>query len=204
MTERQVATFCRICEPACGLVGTVRDNELVQIRPDKSHPISKGFCCHKGIAALDLHRDPDRLNQPMKRQQDGTFEAVSWDTAVSEIANKLRGILDESGPDAVASYVGNPSAFNSLARPSITSFLRQLGTQRSFGSGTQGLCQQVRRQHRGLRHPQRSSDSRPREHRFPPDPRREPGHLPHEFSVHCGSHGRTPCRPQARREDSLH
>ncbi|MEM1248320.1 MAG: molybdopterin-dependent oxidoreductase [Acidobacteriota bacterium] len=137
MTEQTVHTFCRVCEPCCGLVGTVRDGELVKLAPDKEHPISKGFCCHKGLAALDVHRDPDRLDVPLRRTASGRFEEVSWDEAFQEIGARLQQILEESGGDAVSSYIGNPSAFNALARPSALGFLRQLGVERTFGSGTQ-------------------------------------------------------------------
>jgi anaerobic selenocysteine-containing dehydrogenase len=130
-------TFCRVCEPACGLVASVENGELVALAPDKAHPITQGFACNKGIAGLDIHRDPDRLARPLARQPDGTFAPLSWDDAAREIARRLRAIADESGPDAVAAYIGNPTAFNTLAGPAIGSFFGQLGTRRSFGSGTQ-------------------------------------------------------------------
>jgi Molybdopterin oxidoreductase Fe4S4 domain len=41
-------TFCRICEPLCGMVATVEDGRLVALRPDKEHPLSAGFACQKG------------------------------------------------------------------------------------------------------------------------------------------------------------
>ena len=72
-----VPTFCRVCEPACGLVARVEDGEIQSIRPDKEHPVSKGFACQKGIASLDIHRDPDRVDRPQRRREDGTFEDVS-------------------------------------------------------------------------------------------------------------------------------
>jgi anaerobic selenocysteine-containing dehydrogenase len=130
-------TFCRVCEPACGLVASVENGELVALAPDKAHPITQGFACNKGIAGLDIHRDPDRLARPQQRQPDGSFAPIGWDDAAREIARRLRTIVDESGPDAVASYIGNPTAFNTLAGPAIGSFFGQLGTRRSFGSGTQ-------------------------------------------------------------------
>src|SRR5690349_2531812 len=46
--ERRTATYCRVCEPACGLVATVRDGELVALEPDRDHPVSRGFACRKG------------------------------------------------------------------------------------------------------------------------------------------------------------
>ncbi len=39
------ATFCRICEPLCGMIATVEDDRLIELRPDKDHPVSAGFAC---------------------------------------------------------------------------------------------------------------------------------------------------------------
>jgi anaerobic selenocysteine-containing dehydrogenase len=137
MAIEKKITFCRVCEPACGLVASVEDGALVALAPDKAHPVTQGFACNKGIAGLDIHRDPDRLARPMKRGDDGAFAALAWDDAVREIAARLRTIQGESGPEAIAAYIGNPTAFNTLAGPALGSFFGQLGTRRSFGSGTQ-------------------------------------------------------------------
>ena len=137
MPTKEVATFCRICEPSCGLVATVEDGALVGVKPDANHPVTKGFACNKGLAGLDLHRDPDRCDHPQRRRPDGTFERISWDQAISEIAEKIRAIRDRDGESAFASYVGNPMAFNALAGPAVGSFLYQLGVRKNFSSGTQ-------------------------------------------------------------------
>lgn len=137
MDERMISTFCRVCEPACGLVARVKDGELVRLLPDKAHPVTRGFACHKGLAGDEVHRDPDRLDHPLRRRADGRFERISWDQAIDEIATRLRTLLDEHGPAALAPYVGNPTAFNTLAGPAIGAFFGQLGVHRSFSSGTQ-------------------------------------------------------------------
>lgn len=137
MDERIVRTFCRVCEPSCGLVARVADGEIRQLEPDRDHPVTRGFACHKGLAALDIHRDPDRLAHPQRRTQDGRFEDVSWDDAISGIASEIARIRDLHGPDAIGAYLGNPLAFNALAGPATGSFLAQLGTRQVFSSGTQ-------------------------------------------------------------------
>ncbi|MBW2241073.1 MAG: molybdopterin-dependent oxidoreductase [Deltaproteobacteria bacterium] len=131
-----VSTFCRVCEPACGLIARVEDGEITSLRPDRDHPISKGFACHKGIASLDIHLDPDRVDRPQRRTADG-FEDASWDEAIGDIAARLRRILDEDGPEAITAYVGNPTAFNTFVGPAIGSLLGQLGIRKTFSSGTQ-------------------------------------------------------------------
>ena len=51
---RLVPTFCRICEPLCGLVAEVdADGTVRDLRPDRDHPVSEGFACHKGLAAVE-------------------------------------------------------------------------------------------------------------------------------------------------------
>jgi len=137
MPERhEVRTFCRVCEPACGLVAEVEVSELRGLAPDRAHPVTRGFACHKGIAGVEIHHDPDRLDHPLRRAPDG-FERLGWDAAVGSVAERLRAILDAHGPAAVASYVGNPAAFNTLAGPAAGALFAQLGARRHFGSGTQ-------------------------------------------------------------------
>ncbi|MEK9819685.1 MAG: molybdopterin-dependent oxidoreductase, partial [Pseudomonadales bacterium] len=131
-----VKTFCRVCEPSCGLVAEVNNGEITALKPDKTHPVTKGFACHKGLAMLDIHRDPDRLNRPLKRTDSG-LEPISWQQACEEIAARLNAIRAEHGENAIASYTGNPLAFNSTAGPAIGSFISALGCRRRFGSGTQ-------------------------------------------------------------------
>jgi len=134
---KQVHTFCRICEPSCGLLASVEGGELVELEPDREHPVTKGFACHKGMATLDVHRDPDRLGAPLCRSADGSFDTVGWDTALGAIASRTQAIREQHGPDAVGFYIGNPTAFNTLGGQGIGSFARQVGSRQIFGSGTQ-------------------------------------------------------------------
>lgn len=135
-SQREVRTFCRVCEPACGLVARVEGRELVSLAPDREHPVTHGFACNKGLAGVDVHRDPDRLDHPLRRTERG-FERASWDEAIADVASRVRGLVDRHGPDAVAWYMGNPTAFNTLAGPGVGAFFAQLQARRAFSSGTQ-------------------------------------------------------------------
>jgi len=136
----QVRTFCRICEPSCGLVADVRDGVLVKLTPDRDHPVTKGFACHKGLAAVDVNHDPDRLDHPLLRDggTDGNGRRpASWDEAMAWTAHRLQAIIDEHGPNAVSAYIGNPTAFNALATLHLGALLYSIGVRRTFSSGTQ-------------------------------------------------------------------
>jgi formate dehydrogenase len=59
---------------------------------------SSSAAAPKGIAMLDLQNDPDRVLHPLRKAADGTFERVSWDTALNDIGNRLKAIRDRGVP----------------------------------------------------------------------------------------------------------
>ena len=139
-----VRTFCRICEPSCGLVAHVDGGQLVKLTPDRGHPVTEGFACHKGLAAVDLHHDPDRLDMPQLRAADGTWSTTGWDHALADTARRLQSVIDRHGAGAVSAYVGNPTAFNALGQLHITTLLRTLGTEKNDACDARGLAPMTR------------------------------------------------------------
>lgn len=133
---KTVHTFCRVCEPSCGLLAEVDEGKVTRLRADASHPVTKGFACHKGLGYLAIHDDPDRLDVPMRRVGDA-FEATSWDEAIGSVAARLAAIREKHGPDAIAGYIGNPTAFNALCTQAISELFGVLGSRTIFSSGTQ-------------------------------------------------------------------
>ncbi|MDA2894491.1 molybdopterin-dependent oxidoreductase [Mycolicibacterium sp. BiH015] len=124
-------TFCRICEPLCGMIATVEDGKLVALRPDKEHPLSAGFACQKGIAFTEVVNDPDRVTTPLRRTSDG-FEPVSWDEALGDIAGRLSAVLRDHGAGTVGWYMGNPGAFSYAHVLSIMAFIKGIGRGTHF------------------------------------------------------------------------
>ncbi len=130
-------TFCRLCEVGCGVVAEIDDGRGVRVRPDHDHPVTRGFACNKGLLAVEVHNDPARLTEPAHREADGVWRTLGWDAALDGISLRLQAIVDEGGPNAVALYLGNPTAFNAQAGVSAGLFLRLLGSDRLFSAGTQ-------------------------------------------------------------------
>lgn len=128
-------TFCRICEPLCGMVATVEDGKLTALRPDKDHPLSAGFACQKGIAFTEVVNDPDRVTTPLKRVGDG-FEPVGWDAALDDIAARLTEIHRRHGSGAFAWYMGNPAAFSYSHLFAAMAFAKGVGGESHFFSSS--------------------------------------------------------------------
>lgn len=134
---REQVTFCRICEPFCGLVATVEDGELKQLRPDPDNPSSKGFACARGIAMTEIQNDPDRVTHPMRRTANGGFVRVSWDVAMADIAARLRNICRNHGSGSVGWYMGNPAGASYAHLLWTLSFVQRLGTAHFYSVGSQ-------------------------------------------------------------------
>lgn len=139
MTVEQKVTYCRICEPLCGLVATVEDGRLLSLRPDQDHPLSRGQACPKGIAFSDVQNDPDRVLHPLRRTPSGEFEQVSWDDALSDIASRLKKVRSTYGGRSVGMYYGNPSAFSYSTTLWVAGFMKGLGSQHLYSAGSQDI-----------------------------------------------------------------
>ncbi len=96
----------------CGISIEVEGPRILSIRGDRDDPFSRGHICPKAAALQDIHEDPDRLRQPVRRRPGGGFERIGWDEAFAEVADKLRSIQDRRGRNAVGVYVGNPTVHN--------------------------------------------------------------------------------------------
>jgi anaerobic selenocysteine-containing dehydrogenase len=137
-TEERV-TYCRICEPLCGLVATVTDGELTQIRPDADHPLSKGFACPKGIAMTGVQNDPDRVTHPLRKRADGSFERTTWEQALDDIGRRLSEVISKHGGESIGWYYGNPSAFSYSHPIWVKGFMDALGSRHVYSAGSQDV-----------------------------------------------------------------
>ncbi|MDX6599759.1 MAG: hypothetical protein QOE87_3646 [Gaiellales bacterium] len=103
-------TICCHCDVFCGVLVDVGDDGLpARVRGDPNHPVSRGFICRRGQAAIEHFGHERRLNHPLRRvgpRGSGEFERVSWDEALDDIAGRMLTIREESGAEAVAHLVG--------------------------------------------------------------------------------------------------
>jgi anaerobic selenocysteine-containing dehydrogenase len=76
-------TYCKICPNQCGVIIDIAGDQIVKVRGDFSHPLSKGYTCPKGRAMGRAHHHPDAIIQPLMRK-DGELVAVGWDECLVE------------------------------------------------------------------------------------------------------------------------
>jgi anaerobic selenocysteine-containing dehydrogenase len=126
---------CPLCEATCGLEVTVSGRDVVRIRGDQEDVFSRGFICPKGSTLKQLHEDPDRLRAPLVKR-DGQWAEVSWDDAFAEVERRLLPVIKAHGRDAVAIYLGNPTAHNIEANIYVAQLIGALGTGHRYSAST--------------------------------------------------------------------
>jgi formate dehydrogenase len=99
-------TACILCSINCGVEVQTEARHIVRVRGDRAHPASRGYACEKA-QRLDYYQSSrDRLQTPLRRRPDGTFEPIDWDTAITEVAAKLAAIRDAHGGETIFYYGG--------------------------------------------------------------------------------------------------
>ncbi|QKG53915.1 molybdopterin-dependent oxidoreductase [Hymenobacter sp. BRD67] len=126
---------CNLCEAICGLEITHQDGKVLRIIGDKADPFSRGHICPKAVGLQEVYEDPDRLRHPLRRTATG-WEEISWDTALDEVADRLRQVRARHGAHATAWYAGNPTVHNSGTQLAAPGFLKALGSRHLFSASS--------------------------------------------------------------------
>jgi anaerobic selenocysteine-containing dehydrogenase len=139
-TTRIAHRTCPLCEAGCGLEVTLRRTEeggeqIQRIRGDREDVFSGGFICPKGSTLKHVHEDPDRLRTPLVRRNGEHVEAT-WEEAWEVVADGLAGVIERHGRDALAIYVGNPTAHSLSGMMFSRALLTGLGTRARFSAST--------------------------------------------------------------------
>ncbi len=154
--ERTVATYCYQCVAGPDLLKVrVEDNIATEITPNFDaatiHPAG-GKVCVKAFGLVQKAYNPHRILYPMKRtnpkkgrNEDPGFVRISWEEALTLVADRLNaaraaGLTDETGyPRVAASFGGGgtPTAYMGT----LPAFLSAWGpVDMSFGSGQGVKC----------------------------------------------------------------
>ncbi len=98
-------TVCILCSCNCGVevrLGGDDGRRFERVRGNKAHVASEGYTCEKALRLDHYQNSTGRLTSPLRRNAEGGYDEIDWDTAISEITAKLT----EIGGDATMYYGG--------------------------------------------------------------------------------------------------
>src|SRR5579859_2881144 len=100
----ETRSTCPYCSVSCGvIIYTIGDraknvtSQVVHVEGDPDHPINRGTLCPKGASLQQDILNDRRLLKPQVRRPGGTdWEDISWDTALNEIASRVKKLRDDT------------------------------------------------------------------------------------------------------------
>ncbi|MCT9820316.1 bifunctional nitrate reductase/sulfite reductase flavoprotein subunit alpha [Microbacterium sp. W1N] len=121
-------TVCSYCGVGCGIsVTSDADGALAKATGDRAHPTNAGRLCTKGATHVELMAAPGRMTTALRRPARGEAAVpVALDAAIAEAGARLRALVDEHGPDAVALYVSGQMSIEAqyLSNKLVKGYLR--------------------------------------------------------------------------------
>ena len=137
----QVHGMCQLCSTVCGITGWVKNGRIIKVDGNKNDPNSRGKLCGRGQAALNHQYHPERLLYPLRRvgaRGEGKWKRISWEEALSELADKLGAVRRSGKLEEFAFHQGR-----SRSKDAVRDFLRAFGTNTALNH--RGLCSAARR-----------------------------------------------------------
>src|SRR6266699_3614847 len=94
----ETRSTCPYCSVSCGvIIYTIGDKaknvipQVVHVEGDPDHPINRGTLCPKGASLeQDILNDRRLLNPQVRRPGSEHWEDISWDDAISEVAQRVK------------------------------------------------------------------------------------------------------------------
>jgi anaerobic selenocysteine-containing dehydrogenase len=102
---RVVRSACRGCHGVCQVLVHLEGDRVVKVTGDPDSPTSRGYICPKGKAAPQFLYHHDRLRYPLRREGErgeNRWVRVSWEEALSEMAERFTKIKEQSGAEFLA------------------------------------------------------------------------------------------------------
>ncbi len=98
----ETRSTCPYCSVSCGvIIHTLGDRaknvvpQVVHVEGDPDHPINRGTLCPKGASLQQDILNERRLVKPQVRRPGADhWEDIAWDTAIDEIARRVKSTRD--------------------------------------------------------------------------------------------------------------
>lgn len=132
LPDATTKAVCGFCSTGCGLKIHLKEGEAINLTPDPDYPVNLGTACPKGWEALSVLDAPDRARMPILHGKE-----VDWDTALRYFCEKMKGILDQHGPEAAAFLSTGQIMFEEMA---FLGALAKFGMGMIHGDGNTRQC----------------------------------------------------------------
>lgn len=107
--EKIVKTLCGMCSITCAIEVHLEDGEIKKIKNAEGHFL-RSLCPKPILGWREYQYSNERIVGPLRKVK-GDWKEISWDEALSFIADKLHETKREYGPESLVVHLGNAHVF---------------------------------------------------------------------------------------------
>ena len=135
--RRTVLTTCAYCGVGCSFKAEMQGEQVVRMVPYKDGGANEGHSCVKGRFAWGYASHPDRMLEPMIRENiDDEWRIVSWDEAIAYTAARFLDIQARHGNAAIGGITSSRCTNEEV-------FVVQKMVRTAFGNNNVDTCARV-------------------------------------------------------------
>ncbi|KAB2832613.1 MAG: molybdopterin-dependent oxidoreductase, partial [Caedimonadaceae bacterium] len=122
---KEFITACpRNCYSTCSLKVVVDNDKVINVTPLSTNRATPMGVCLKGLSYVERANSKHRILYPHKKNKDGKFTRITWDEALTIIAEKLTTLKKDYGSQSVLFYAA--SGMSGLLNEISGKFWRQI------------------------------------------------------------------------------
>ena len=105
------STACpRNCYSSCSFKARIENGKLIAVLPHTENRATFEGPCIKGLSYVERAHSSDRIIYPLKRNNAGGFDRISWEQALTTISNKLNYFKENFGQKSILFYASSGMA----------------------------------------------------------------------------------------------
>ncbi len=140
-------SICPYCSVGCATLVHTVDGEIVNIEGDLRSPHNEGTLCPKGAAIYQLHKNPNRMTQVLRRAPGATdWEVWDLERAMDRVAELVKNTRDETFVERLAdgTRVNQTTAIFALGGATLDNEWNHLQQKLMRGLGVVAIENQAR------------------------------------------------------------
>jgi NADH-quinone oxidoreductase subunit G len=98
---QKTRTVCTYCGVGCVMDLNVCNGKVIKVTAEAGVGSNDGHLCTKGRFAFEFIHHSERLTHPLIRGADGELHQASWSQALDRVAQGLREVRKQYGPDSI-------------------------------------------------------------------------------------------------------
>ncbi len=125
-----VRTVSKMCPSSVATKVRLVNDRTVTVSGSEDNPLGGGGVTALAAAEAQMRYAPERVQKPLRKKQDGSYEAISWEEARALLVAKLQKVQKAANKDEALAVISGDE--NGTINDLLSGLTGQLGSNRFF------------------------------------------------------------------------